>query len=469
MSPTWKVKTDYSLRRRLFTVIGMVFLLTTALLLLAAAEYGNRAADRAYDRLLTASALAIADQIYVVDDRLEVDLPNSALEMLSLARRDRIFYRVISPAGETVTGYDGLPLPSTPITATTPRFFNAVYAGEDLRFVVLGRLLAEPRMQGWAVVQVGQSGVERAELARDITVNALVLILILMAMILLFVWIGINVALRPLAAIERNLRDRAPTDLKPLEMSVPREVRHLVVAINHFLDRLRASVETMQTFIADSAHQIRTPLASLRAQMELAADEPDPDARRRFLDKARRNAALTTRLTGQLLSHATVTHRTDTIPFVRVEIRDVVQRVLSDAAFAAEERGIELVVDDSGGDTHGLGDPIALREAVRNLVDNAIKYGPADATVEVAIATDPADGNVILEIRDRGPGIPEAEKSRAFERFHRAGRTDDTGSGLGLAIVQRVAERHGSVALIDRPGGGLIARLTIRSATEPVP
>jgi len=389
--------------------------------------------------------------------------------MLSLARRDRIFYRVISPTGETVTGYAGLPLANPRVTAATPRFFNAPYAGETLRFVVLGRLLAEPRMQGWAVVQVGQSTVERGDLAREITVNALALVLILMAMTLLFVWIGINVALRPLAAIERNLRDRAPTDLKPREMSVPREVRHLVVAINHFLDRLRASVEAMQTIIADSAHQIRTPLASLRAQMDLAADEPDPEARRRFLDKARRNAALTTRLTGQLLSHATVTHRTDTIALVRVEIRDIVQRVLSDAAFAAEERGIELVVDDAGGDTHVLGDPIALREALRNLVDNAIKYGPAEATVEVAIATDTANGMVIVEIRDRGPGIPEAEKSRAFERFHRVGRTDDTGSGLGLAIVRQVVERHGGIALIDRPGGGLIARLTIRSAVEPVP
>jgi two-component system sensor histidine kinase TctE len=467
MSPTWKVETDYSLRRRLFTVIGMVFLLTTVLLLLAAAEYGGRAADQAYDRLLAASALAIADQVYVADGRLEVDLPNSALEMLSLARRDRTFYRVVSPTGETVTGYGDLPLPGPPVTAAEPRFFNAAYAGETLRFVVLGRPLAEPRIQGWAVVQVGQSRLERGDLAREITVNALVLVLILMAMILLFVWIGINVALRPLAAIERNLRDRAPTDLKPLEMSVPREVRHLVVAINHFLDRLRTSVEAMQTFIADSAHQIRTPLASLRAQMELAADEPDPEARRQFLDKARRNAALTTRLTGQLLSHATVTHRTDTVPLACIEVRDIVQRVLSDAAFAAEERNIELVVDDAGGDTHGLGDHVALREALRNLVDNAIKYGPAGATVEVAIATDVENGMVVVEIRDRGPGIPDNEKDRAFERFHRAGRTDDGGSGLGLAIVRQVAERHGGIALIDRPGGGLIARFTIRSATEP--
>lgn len=466
MSPTWKVEADYSLRRRLFTVIGMVFLLTTALLLVAAAQYGGRAADQAYDRLLAASALAIADQIYVADDRLEVDLPNSALEMLSLARRDRIFYRIVSPAGQTVTGYDDLPLPGAPVTTAAPRFFNAPYSGETARFVVLGRLLAEPSLQGWAVVQVGQTRLERGELARDIAVNALVLILILMAMILLFVWIGINVALRPLAAIERNLRDRPPTDLKPLEMSVPREVRHLVVAINHFLDRLRSSVEAMQTFIADSAHQIRTPLASLRAQMDLAAEEPDPEARRRFLDKARRNAALTTRLTGQLLSHATVTHRTDTVPLEPVEVRDIVQRVLSDVSFAAEERGIELVVEDAGGRTTGLGDAIALREALRNLVDNAIKYGPADSTVEVAIASDTGSATISVEIRDRGPGIPDTEKKKVFERFHRAGRTDDAGSGLGLAIVRRVAERHGSIALMDRPGGGLIARLTIRTATE---
>ncbi len=465
MWPKWTVKPDYSLRRRLMTIIVMVFLVAAVLLFFATRHYGGRAADQAYDRLLAASALAIADQVYAIDGALRVDLPYSSLEMLSLARRDRVFYRVVSPNGQTVTGYEDLPLIGPPVQSTDPRFFDAVYSGETIRFVVLGRFLAESTLQGWAVVQVGQSRIERAELAHDITLGALAPIMTFMALALLFIWFGINLALRPLATIRRNLGERSPTDLKPLELTVPREVRGFVVAINHFLERLAASFSNMQSFIADAAHQIRTPLASLRAQIDLAAEEDDPRILRDLLAKARENAALTSRLTGQLLSHATVTHRADVVPFQPVDLRDILGRVLADAEFSANLRDTDFVVEDGGGDLIVQGDRVALREALRNLIDNAVKYGPDGSLVDIRYGRDSEKNAVVVEIADRGPGIADDQKAAAFERFRRAGRGDrgGEGSGLGLAIVRQVAETHGTIALLDRPGGGLIARLEIRT------
>ena len=468
---TWRVKPDYSLRRRLMIAIVMVFLVAAVLLFYATRYYGGRAADQAYDRLLAASALAIADQVYAADGAVRVDLPYSSLEMLSLARRDRVFYRIVSPNGETVTGYDDLPLAGPPVQSTDPRFFDAPYLGETCRFVVLGRFLAESTLQGWAMVQVGQSRIERRELAHDIALGALAPIAAFMTLALVFIWFGVNLALRPLATIRRDLNERAPTDLKPLELAVPREVRGFVVAINHFLERLSASFDHMQTFIAEAAHQIRTPLASLRAQIDLAADEDDPAALKELLAKARENAAVTSRLTGQLLSHATVTHRADAVPFQPVDVRQVLGRVLADAEYSAGVRAMDFIVDDDGGELVVQGDRVALREALRNLIDNAVKYGPEGSSIDIRCGRDPAGDGIIVEISDHGPGIADDQKANAFERFRRAGRGDQggEGSGLGLAIVRQVAETHGTIILLDRPGGGLTARLALGTLKEARP
>ena len=447
-------------------IILAAVLIATAALFLAARQYGLRAADEAFDRILTASALAIADQVYTTDDQLVVDIPYSSLEILSLAPRDRAFYRVISPTGETLTGYEDLPLPATPVTSTEPTYFDAEYRGETMRFVVLGRFLAEPGVQGWAVVQVGQSRIERGELAREITFGALTPILLFMILALLFSWFGIKLALKPLASIERDLAKRSPTELKPLKTAVPREVRPFVVAINHFLERLEDSFDQMQTFIAGAAHQIRTPLSSLRAQIELATDEKDPEALRDMLAKAQRNATLTSRLTNQLLSHAMVLHRAGAVPQQQVDLRDVLSRVLAEAEYSAQSRSIEFHIDDVGDDLTVSGDRVGLREALKNLIENAVKFGPEGSTVDISLRGNAKNGMAVVDICDHGPGIPDDQKINAFERFRRAGRADlgGEGSGLGLAIVQAVADTHGAVSLLDRPGGGLIVRLEIHKA-----
>lgn len=443
-------------------------MVATALLFFAARQYGVRAADEAFDRILTASALAIADQVYAADGELVVDIPYSALEILSLARRDRAFYRVVSPNGETLTGYEDLPLPADIEPSTEPRFFDSPYRGETMRFVVLGRFLAEPRVKGWAMVQVGQSRVERGDLARQITLGALTPILLFMILALLFSWFGIKFALAPLSTIEMDLAKRAPTDLKPLDMSVPREVRPFVTAINHFLERLSVSVDHMQTFIANAAHQIRTPLSSLRAQLDLAADEKDPEVLRDLLVKAQRNATLTSRLTSQLLSHAMVVHRSDVVPFQDVDLRDVLARVLAEAEYSAAEKGIEFRIDDPGDNLVVPGDRVALREALKNIVENVVKYGPEGSAADISVRRIGPDGKVVIDIADCGPGIADDQKVNALEKFRRAGRgaQGGEGSGLGLAIVQAVARRHGAVSLLDRPGGGLIVRLEIDTAKE---
>ena len=224
----------------------------------------------------------------------------------------------------------------------------------------------------------------------------------------------------------------------------------------------------MQTFIANAAHQIRTPLASLRAQIDLAAEEKDPVAQRELLAKARENATVTSRLTSQLLSHAMVVHRADVVPFQEVDLRDVLARVLAEAEYAAESRGMEFRIDDAGDDLTVPGDRVALREALRNLVENAVKYGAEGTAVDISVRNRESEGRVVVDIADRGPGIPDDHKIVAFDRFRRAGLGDrgGEGSGLGLAIVRAVAETHGDVVLLDRPDGGLIARLSVRASED---
>lgn len=449
-----------SLRSKLLLFLGCLSLGGTLILAAAALEYGRRAADHAYDQLLAGSALAIAETVNVIDGELDADLPYAALDMLSLAPDDRVFYRIAAPGGETVTGYPDLPIPDSIEVAGQPQFFDAPYRGEMMRFGILGRLVAEPGVQGWATVQVGQTLLAREALARSIALDAITPIVALTAMALALAWIGVTLALRPLVRVGNDLRLRRPTDLHPVATPAPHEIQLLVDSLNRFMQRLRVNMDTMQSFIAEAAHQIRTPLASLRVQAQTALDEDDPAVVRRSLERIERNAALASRLTHQLLSHAMVIHRGEAEIFAPVRLAEVVRQAIREAVPLADP-GIDIDYSDRAGGATVSGDSVMLREAVKNVLDNAVRHGRAGKDgIGVRLFVDEADGARCISVSDAGPGIPEPERARAFERFQRGAATEIPGSGLGLAIVRRVVDAHGGgVALSDRPGGGLVVTL----------
>ncbi|MGY0834989.1 sensor histidine kinase [Azospirillum argentinense] len=463
----------FSLRRRLFIrLLGVLAVLTAGLFLFVSA-YAQRAADAAFDRLLMASALSISDTVRVEDGRFSVDLPYSSLGILAQARRDRVFYRITAPDGELVTGYHDLPVAPAKAGVAgaasgdpATRFENASFRGMPVRIAVLKRFAAQPELGGWITIAVAQTREERGALARDILANAFLPIAFTVVAAGGLIWFGVRQALAPLGSLERMIRERQPHDFSPIAMPPPQEVSQLVQAINQLMARLKSNLDTMQTFLADAAHQIRTPLASLRLQAELAIDEDDPDALHRIAQRVHRNAVEASQLTSQLLNHAMVIHRSEALKPEDVDLGALLEQVFQRARAVAGDTAIRLDIDRAAEPATVPGDAISLREALTNLLDNAVKYAGPAGPIDLTLTPRPNGRGLRVEIADRGPGVPDAEKRRVLERFGRGSSAAGVaGSGLGLAIVTSVVEAHGAdLSLLDRPGGGLIARIDFPEA-----
>lgn len=463
---TARIRKVLSLRTRLVGTMAILFLCGTGVMYLAARAYGQTAADLSYDRLLTGSALSIAETLAFDAGQVQVDLPYAALDMLSAAPEDRVFYRVYGPGTQTVTGYADLPLAPDagpgrrPSLSEPVRYFDASYRGELVRFAVLGRQIAEPGLNGWIWIQVGQTRRARDELAQELVVGALLPIGLITVLALSLVWFGIARALSPLEGISRDLGRREPFDLHAVQAPVPQEVQPLVNALNTFMRRLEGNMGMLRAFIADAAHQMRTPLAALRAQAQMALDEDDPVQMRRGLRAVDRNAARLTRLLNQLLSDATVTHRSDLKRFEQFDLTQVVRKALNESVPMAGEARVEFATTLAAAPWSG--DALLLGEALKNLIDNALHHGHSmqdDSLVEVSLS-EQADAYV-LSVADRGPGIPAAHTQHLFQRFAR-GDSDRPGAGLGLAIVKQVVDSHGGqIELSEREGGGLDVRIRL--------
>jgi len=447
-----------SIRRTLLIYLGTLTLLGLALLFLFVRSYGRAAADRSYDQLLIASARSIADSVALTDGRWQVDLPYAALDVLAMMPEDRVFYRVSTSQNATITGYADLPRPRADPLEGRPKVFDAQYRGERTRFVVVSRWIAGPVAQGRVLVQVGQTRRAREALAGDMIVRALIAIALLSLAALVLAWVGVRRALRPLHQLERDLLRREPSDLRPVSGAVPLELDQLVGALNRFMARLSANNEALRAFMAEAAHQMRTPLAALRAQAQMALDENDPAEQRRSLSAIERNASRMSRLLNQLLSDASVMHRAQLQQFEVVDLAELVRQVLHEMLLPSGLRpNLRMATPNEPALLRG--DALLLREAIKNLIDNAIKHGQsksdnADHALQVAVAI--ARDDCILSVADHGPGIAPADAQTVFERFQRGHDAVASGAGLGLAIVKRIVESHrGRIDLRNRPSGGL--------------
>jgi len=446
-----------SLRFRLVALVGSLFIVGMFAMYIASNLYGRTAADRSYDRLLAASALSIAETISIAADGVRVDVPYAALDMLGAAPDDRVFYQVSGPDGTTVTGYDDLPgMDNVVIGADHATgvfsYFDAPYRGEPVRFARLSREIAQPGVSGAIVVQVGHTRLAREALVRELVVSALMPIALVTIAALVLVWFGIGGALRPLDRLRRDIAARRPSDLQPLSAPAPVEIRPLIVALNDFMRRLGGTIDMLRAFVADAAHQVRTPLAALRAQVQAAADD-DPEELRRSLASIDRSASRLTRLVNQLLSDAAVTHRSHVMHFDTVNLAKTVTEAIQECVSISDHDAISFACNVDRAHVHG--DLLMLREAIKNVIDNAMHHGQgAERGVEIVLDAH-ADG-YSLRVLDHGPGIADEHRLRSFERFAR-GSDRVAGAGLGLAIVRQAIEAHGGRVLLHaRDGGGLI-------------
>lgn len=431
------------------------------LLFMAIRVYAVRAADEAFDRVLAAAALSIADTVEIQEGDVTVDIPYAAFAILGTSRLNRIFYRVAAPNGGLVTGSPTLGLEVPQASTPEPRLHDSVYRGTPIRIAAVARYHAGTSGSGWVDVLVAETREARQQLAGQLTRNAVLPTLAVAFVAFCLIWLAVRRAFLPLGVVEADIRGRAASDLAPIRGPVPHEVRALVAALNEFMDRLGSTLDGLKRVTADAAHQLRTPLANIRAQSEVALDEaPDGSVRER-LARIHANAVNASVLASQILSDATILHRLEAQPRAVVDlaatVQEAVRRIDPLQAHRLHLAGCH------GGPVPVRGDAFVLREMVRNLVENALVHAPT-GPVEVSLTCDA--GEARLQVLDRGPGLDADLLERVFERFVRGDETTP-GSGLGLPIARTVARAcGGDVTLAPRQGGGLCSLVRLPLAGQ---
>jgi len=454
-----------SLFTRLIVLISLVLMAGAFALTTAAWYYAREAANDAYDRLLVGAAHQMAEALTVQGGTLTVELPVSAFELLANSERDRIFYKIVDPNGRTLTGYADLVAPDSNAPATAhPDVQDGRYKGADVRVTKVGRTFSDPSVQGRVDVVVAQTTEARTALARELTLRAVALILAMSVLALGGAVFAIRYALRPIGRVGAMLRDRDPHDVTLITVSTPRELRPFVSATNEFITRLRNRMDLMQQFIADAAHQIRTPLTALKAQLQLLSRHPMEPQGLQHLTRVHERVDQLSRLAGQLLSHAMVNHRAGTVPFETVDVVEVVRRAIREAVPETLDRDVLTSLELPQVPVTIAGDAISLKEAVKNVVDNAVRHGaPTQLTLRVHHGLQ----TVEIEVEDDGPGIPPELWPKVTERF---GAPSPGGSGLGLSIAADVLAAHGgslSFRIADGNGFAVIMSLPSEAGSKP--
>ena len=309
------------------------------------------------------------------------------------------------------------------------------------------------------VIQVAQPRQIRQRLAADAALRSVVPLLLLAPLMALAIWWLAALTLAPLRRVAAEVRERDEQSLKALPTAgLPDEVEPLVSALNALLQRLGQSLDTQRAFVSEAAHELRSPLTALKLQLQMLTRAGDDAARAEAVTKLSSGIDRAARLVEQLLALARSEPGAPATPMQPVDLSDVVRQAVADTVPLAEARGIEFELFADAPVTIN-GDRAALAMLARNLADNAVRYSPPGARVEVRVNV--IDGAPTLQVDDAGPGIPPAERERVFDRFYRRSIGDEQGTGLGLAIVRSVSSRHGAeVALGDSPLGGL--RVTVR-------
>ena len=370
---------------------------------------------------------------------------------------DRVWYQVRSVQGELVAGdADLAPPPDERQPPDEVQFRDAVVHNDPVRVACLWVGTAAGANSG-VVVQVAETFDKRSRLATEIIKGVILPQFVILPLAVLLVWFALARGIAPLNALQQRIRRRESQDLSPIdEHDVPEEVAPLVSAINDLLARLDQTMGTQKHFLADAAHQMKTPLAGLRMQAELAQREidagGDPQSIKRSLKQIARSSQSAAHLVNQLLAMARAEDSEQARRVQEVPIAKLAREVVRDFVPRAMDKRIDLGYEGPDVDPPApriVGQPVLVREMIRNLVDNALQYTPAGGTVTVRLMPDPLGQRMVLQVEDTGPGIPEAEREQVFQPFYRALGTDVDGSGLGLAIVKEIADKHGAIVTIS--------------------
>lgn len=443
-----------SLRRQLLT---WLLVLLIPLLVVGAVNSYFRAyhfSNLAYDRSLFRAALALADQVEVIQGRVVVDLPQKALDLLEYDKDDWVYYRVSDPQGATVTGESGLPLPAKLPHPGEHTYYDAMLGEKLVRVVAFSLPLEGTSARGLVLVQVAETKTKRDLLAEEIIAAMMLpqLLIVLLASIL--VYYGVRRGLASLDRLQHAVEQRSHRDLSPVPFEdSPREVQPLLRAMNDLLQRLRESIAYQQRFTADASHQLRTPLAGLQTQAEMALRENDPVRIHHALEWISASTVRLSHLVSQLLALARVEPGSGReIDLLPLNLVDLARETTSEWVSTALAKQIDFGFENAQSSLFLDGDALMLRELLANLLDNAVQYTPSRGKVTVGVFLE--ENRAVLTVEDNGTGIPPEERHQVFERFHRLQDNSSEGCGLGLAIVREIALAHqAEISVTDGVGG----------------
>jgi two-component system sensor histidine kinase TctE len=435
-------------------------------------------AGKPFDRALEYNVQALAQLVTVQAQRASFNLPQPAREILRADDSDQVYYQVLGPRGELLSGERDFPQPADderPAPGET-RLRDAEMRGLDVR---VAYTWVQPAGSALVLVQVAETREKRSVLATEIIKGVMLPQLVILPLAVLLVWLALVRGIKPLSELEERIRARKPDDLSPLdERVVPLEVAPLVSSVNDLLTRLKGSIATQKRFLADAAHQLKTPLAGLRMQADLAQREQfNAEELKRSLKQIGRSSMRATHTVNQLLALARAETSGKVLVQQRCDLAALTVDAVRDTVPRAMEKHVDLGYDGAQPGSRGVqleGNPTLLKEMIRNLLDNAVAYTPSSArqpgVITARVLADPFGGALVLQVEDTGPGIPESERELVFQPFYRSLDTNVDGSGLGLPIVREIVRQHKAEIAIEDARPGHVppgTRVSVRFAATP--
>ncbi|RCW88249.1 sensor histidine kinase [Paracoccus lutimaris] len=460
MNPRPLSRRPFSLRRRLLAWLLVATAVLGTAALIDTWREAVRTANALADRVLAGSALVIAERASLNDQgQIAIDIPYGALEMLSSAAQDRVFYRVDGPPGHVVTGYADLPM-ALAQQGGDPVFADGTFRGVPVRVASLARGASTGIDEVPFVVTMAETTNARRELTRAILMRSALRLALMIAGAGLIVWIAVSVSLRPLYRLGDAIAERSPDDLSPLEIPVPSEVRGLVGTVNSFMRRLKSALDGLRNFTGNAGHQLRTPLAVVRTQLALAVRAGTLAEAQEAAHKGDAAVAHAERILAQLLLLAKVDAAGGGGPRAPIDLAALARDVTADHIPQALDLGIDLGFEGADSTVPVRAEPLLLGEALRNLISNAMLHAGRAAVVTVRVRIRGAQA--LLEVEDNGPGIPPGARASAVSRFAR-GQTEGPGMGLGLPVVEEIATLFGGHLVLNEGAGGrgLLARIVL--------
>jgi two-component system sensor histidine kinase TctE len=408
-----------------------------------------------YDRELNDSVNAIAQLVKVADRRVSVRLPGEARAILRADEFDTIYFQILGPRGDVLAGDAQMPRPAAGENPLPQMVYYRDETFRDTEIRVAAMFLQFPELpgEGRVWIQVGETLEKRHRLSNDIVAGMLLPQFFLIPLAAALVWFGLMRGLAPLSRLELRIRDRRSSDLSPIdEQQAPEELRALIRSINGLMARVKQNLSAQERFVADAAHQMRTPLAGLKTQTELALRQGDAEQVQHALKQIATSTDRATHLINQLLTLArTEGQDAARAALKKTSLNEAVREAVRDWVPIALERKIDLGFEGPEQSVIIEANPLLLRELVANLIDNAIRYNRPGGYVTARIR---AAEFAILEIEDNGIGIEPDERDLVFERFYRTLGSGVDGSGLGLSIVREIAKLHQANVLVrPNPAG----------------